>query len=75
MAGIIGSSGAFGGFAVQLIAGWLISTLGGYGPVFVSLSLMHPVAFVIILVFIPRVVRLDTQRQVPDRVHILSLPT
>jgi ACS family hexuronate transporter-like MFS transporter len=59
VAGIIGSSGAFGGFAVQLIAGWMITTLGGYGPVFVSLSFMHPVAFVIILIMIPRITRLD----------------
>jgi len=59
VAGIIGSSGAFGGFAVQLIAGWMITTLGGYGPVFVTLSFMHPLAFVVILIMIPRIARLD----------------
>jgi hypothetical protein len=59
VAGIIGSSGAFGGFAVQLIAGWMITTLGGYGPVFVTLSFMHPLAFLIILIMIPRITRLD----------------
>jgi ACS family hexuronate transporter-like MFS transporter len=58
VAGIIGSSGAFGGFAVQLIAGWMITTFGGYGPVFVTLSFMHPLAFVIILIMIPRIERL-----------------
>jgi ACS family hexuronate transporter-like MFS transporter len=62
VAGIIGSSGAFGGVAVQLIAGWMITTLGGYGPVFVTLSFMHPLSFVIILIMIPRIVRLDSRK-------------
>jgi len=61
VAGIIGSSGSFGGFTVMLIAGWMITTLGGYGPVFVTLSWMHPLAFVIILIMIPRIKRLDSR--------------
>jgi ACS family hexuronate transporter-like MFS transporter len=61
VAGIIGSSGSFGGFAIMLIAGWMITTLGGYGPVFFTLSWMHPLAFVIILIMIPRIKRLDSR--------------
>ncbi len=60
VAGIIGCAGALGGFTFFLIADWVLASLGGgYGPIFITLSLMHPVSFLIILVMIPQIRRIE----------------
>ena len=58
VAGIIGCAGALGGFCFQFIAGWMMTALDGYNSIFVTLSIMHPLSFVIILIMIPRIKRL-----------------
>ena len=58
VAGIIGSAGALGGFCFQFLADWMMTALGGYGSIFITLSLMHPLSFVVIMIMIPRIRRL-----------------
>jgi ACS family hexuronate transporter-like MFS transporter len=60
VAGIIGCAGALGGFTFFLMADWALANLGGgYGPIFITLSLMHPLSFLIILVMIPQIRRIE----------------
>ena len=58
VAGIIGCAGALGGFCFQFVADWMMTAFDGYGSIFVTLSILHPVSFVIILIMIPRIRRL-----------------
>ena len=58
VAGIIGCAGALGGFCFQFVAGWMMTNLDGYGSIFTTLSVLHPLSFVIILIMIPRIKRL-----------------
>ena len=58
VAGIIGCAGALGGFCFQFVANWMMTAFDGYGSIFVTLSIMHPLSFVIILIMIPRIKRL-----------------
>ena len=58
VAGIIGCAGALGGFCFQFVADWMMTAFDGYGAIFVTLSIMHPLSFVIILIMIPRIKRL-----------------
>ena len=60
VAGLIGSAGAFGGMVFAAIVGWMLSAFGGYGPVFLTVSLLHPISFLLMLVMIPRIRRLTT---------------
>jgi len=59
VAGIAGMSGAFGGMVFAETVGWIL-TNGSYGPVFLIVSMMHPISFLIILVMIPRIQRLNS---------------
>ncbi len=56
VAGLVGAAGAFGGMFFSTIAGQLIET-HGYKPVFMLAGVMHPLAFVLILVVVRRVRR------------------
>ena len=58
VAGIIGCAGALGGFCFQFIAGWMMTALDGYSSIFKTLSVMHPLSFIIVLIMIPRIKRL-----------------
>jgi ACS family hexuronate transporter-like MFS transporter len=55
VAGLIGASGSFGAMLFSLVVGYILSRLGTYLPVFITVSLLHPIAFGIILVMIPRI--------------------
>ena len=57
VAGIIGSSGAFGGMVFAAFVGWLLASAGSYAPVFAIAGLLHPIAFAILLLMIPRIRR------------------
>ena len=61
VAGIIGSAGAFGGFVMQFVADWLMTAFGGYSAVFTTLSVMHPLSFLVVIIMIPKIKRLDSQ--------------
>jgi ACS family hexuronate transporter-like MFS transporter len=52
--GLLGSAGSFGGMLFGLIVGHMVST-HGYGPAFVVAGVMHPLAFLIILVGVRRI--------------------
>ena len=57
VAGLIGSSGAFGGMVFAAFVGWLLASAGSYAPVFAIAGLLHPIAFAILLLMIPRIRR------------------
>ncbi len=63
VAGLIGSSGAFGGMVFAAIVGWILANLGSYAPIFVIVSLLHPISFIIMLVMIPRIARRSRQAE------------
>jgi MFS transporter, ACS family, hexuronate transporter len=55
VAGLVGFGGALGGVAFNLIAGRMLDSGLGYGPVFAIVSTFHLLAFLLILVTIPEV--------------------
>ena len=57
VAGLIGSSGAFGGMVFAAVGGWLLASAGSYAPVFAIAGLLHPISFAILLLMIPRIRR------------------
>ncbi|MCI0748133.1 MAG: MFS transporter [Verrucomicrobia subdivision 3 bacterium] len=57
VAGIMGAAGALGAALFSVIAGSIIAEYG-YAPVFLAAGLVHPVSFVIILLFVRRIERL-----------------
>ena len=55
VAGLIGFGGAMGGVVFGLLVGYMLDHGSGYGPVFAMVSTFHVVAFLILLVAIPKV--------------------
>jgi len=55
VAGLIGASGSFGAMLFALIVGYILGTYASYVPVFITISLLHPISFVVILIMIPRI--------------------
>ncbi len=55
VAGLIGASGSFGAMLFALIVGYILGHYASYGPVFLTVSLFHPISFGLILVMIPRI--------------------
>jgi ACS family hexuronate transporter-like MFS transporter len=55
VAGLVGFGGAMGGVVFNLIAGRMLDGGGGYGPVFAIVSAFHVIAFIILLLTIPKV--------------------
>ncbi len=55
VAGLIGASGSFGAMLFSLVVGWILSRMGTYLPVFIIVSLLHPISFGLILAMIPRI--------------------
>ncbi len=60
VAGIIGCAGALGGFVMQYVADWMMTAFGGYSAVFITLSFMHPLSFIVIIIMIPKIKRFNT---------------
>jgi ACS family hexuronate transporter-like MFS transporter len=58
--GLLGSAGAFAAMLFSLLGGWIVEH-HGYGPVFVVTGLLHPVAFVVILLTVRNVAPLDRE--------------
>jgi ACS family hexuronate transporter-like MFS transporter len=52
VAGLIGASGAFGGMLFNVFAGALLTAYHSYTIVFAITGLLHPLAFVIILLVV-----------------------
>lgn len=55
VAGLIGASGSFGAMLFALIVGYILGRYGTYGPIFITVSLLHPISFGLILLMIPRI--------------------
>jgi ACS family hexuronate transporter-like MFS transporter len=55
VAGLIGASGSFGAMIFALVVGYILGHYGSYVPVFLSVSLLHPISFGIIMTMIPRI--------------------
>ena len=55
VAGLIGASGSFGAMLFALIVGYILGNYASYVLVFIIVSFLHPVSFVLILLMIPRI--------------------
>jgi ACS family hexuronate transporter-like MFS transporter len=55
IAGLSGAAGAFGGMLFNLMVGSLLSGRGSYAAVFLIAGLLHPLAFLLILVIVKRI--------------------
>jgi len=55
VAGLVGFGGAMGGLLMNLAAGRLLDAGFGYGFVFNVVGTLHVIAFVVILIAIPRI--------------------
>ncbi len=55
VAGLIGASGTFGAMLFAMIVGYILGTYASYVPLFITVSLLHPISFVLIMVMIPRI--------------------
>jgi MFS transporter, ACS family, hexuronate transporter len=55
VAGLVGFGGAMGGLLMNLLAGRLLDAGFGYGIVFSTVGTLHVIAFVVILITIPRI--------------------
>ena len=59
VAGLVGFGGAMGGIAFGELVGYLLDHGSGYGPVFALAGTFHVLAFIVILVAVPRVHQLE----------------
>ena len=59
VAGLVGFGGAMGGLLMNLVAGRLLDTGFTYGAVFNIVGSLHVIAFVVILIAIPRIGAID----------------
>ncbi len=59
VAGLVGFGGAMGGLCMNLAAGRLLDLGFGYATVFAIVGTLHVTAFVVILIMLPRIQRLD----------------
>lgn len=55
VAGLVGFGGAMGGLSMNLLAGRLLDAGFGYGTVFTIVGTLHVIAFVVILIAVPRI--------------------
>lgn len=55
VAGLIGASGSFGAMIFAMIVGFILGHYGSYVPVFITVSLLHPVSFGLVMLMIPRI--------------------
>jgi ACS family hexuronate transporter-like MFS transporter len=59
LAGLVGMGGAFGGIVMGQAAGWALDHGLGYAPVLATAASLHLLAFGLICLAVPRIVRLD----------------
>ena len=59
VAGMVGFGGAMGGVVFGLVVGWVLDHGYGYSPVFALAGSFHVLAFLLILLTIPRIDRLS----------------
>jgi nitrate/nitrite transporter NarK len=71
VAGLIGAAGSFGGMLFNLIAGAVLTASHSYASMFLMAGLLHPASFVIVLLIVRKVRRLDVA---PHLLYTASLP-
>lgn len=70
VAGLVGFGGAMGGLLMNLAAGRLLDAGFTYGNVFTIVGMLHVIAFVVILVTVPRIQPLSSPHK-PKQRHAL----
>ncbi len=55
VAGLMGAVGSFGAMLFNLLVGILLATYGSYVPVFAITGILHPIAFIVILLVVRRI--------------------
>lgn len=55
VSGLVGCAGSIGGMLFNLLTGWMIQAFGSYTPVFAISGILHPLSFLLLLYFIPRI--------------------
>lgn len=55
VAGLIGASGSFGAMLFALVVGYILGNYATYVPVFITVSLLHPISFGLVMLMIPRI--------------------
>ncbi len=55
VSGLIGASGSFGAMLFALVVGYILSRQASYLPIFIIVSLLHPLSFGLILTMIPKI--------------------
>jgi ACS family hexuronate transporter-like MFS transporter len=55
VAGLVGFGGAMGGVVFNLVAGRMLDSGSGYGPIFAAVSTFHVLAFILILLTVRNV--------------------
>jgi ACS family hexuronate transporter-like MFS transporter len=66
VAGLVGFGGAMGGVVFNLIAGRMLDSGSGYGPVFGIVSTLHVLAFILILLTIRDVRPVEIKEELPS---------
>jgi MFS transporter, ACS family, hexuronate transporter len=61
VAGMVGFGGAMGGVVFGLVVGWVLDHGYGYSPVFAMAGSFHVLAFLLILLAIPRIERITVK--------------
>lgn len=65
VAGLIGASGSFGAMIFAMIVGFILGHYASYVPVFITVSLLHPISFGLIMLMIPRI----SARRISDKTN------
>lgn len=55
VSGLVGCAGSLGGLLFNLLIGWMITAFSSYSPVFTVSGLLHPLAFLVLVYFLPRI--------------------
>lgn len=55
VAGLMGASGSFSAMIFAMIVGYILGTYASYVPVFITVSMLHPISFGLIMLMMPRI--------------------
>lgn len=55
VAGLMGASGSFSAMIFALIVGYILGNYASYLPIFITISMLHPIAFGLIMIMIPKI--------------------
>jgi ACS family hexuronate transporter-like MFS transporter len=55
VAGLIGASGSLGAMLFAMVVGYILGHTASYGSVFITVSLLHPISFGLLMLMIPKI--------------------